>query len=74
MEAAFLGHARLGGHIDLAGRVLADDHDGDAGSHARSADQLVRQFLHAGDHLGRHCLAIYRLGHPPPPSIELVAA
>ena len=59
-----LRHAALGRDIDLARRVLADDHHGEAGLDAGAGLERGRAGLHGRDHGGGGQLAIDDGGEP----------
>ncbi len=63
MEAAFLGLAAFGSHVNLARRIFADDHHGNARNHAGRGHQLFGFGLHRGNHILGELLAINQLSH-----------
>ena len=71
VEAALFGHAAFRSDIDLAGRILADDHDRKAGLDARLFPEDVRGRLDLLDNVGRNCLAVYPLCHELLPTSSL---
>ena len=67
MEAAFLRLPALGGDIDLARRIFADNHDREAGLNAVRRNQFGRQVLDLGDDLFRDFFSVDDFSHEPLP-------
>ena len=63
MEAALLGHPALRRHIDLAGRILADNDHGQAGHDTLAASQFDGKLPDPCDHVFRNRPAVDDFRH-----------
>ncbi len=70
-EATFLGHLALRGHVGVAGRIIADDHNGKTGLDAILLLQNLRRRLDGLDHGPSHFLAINHSRHGASPDVRL---
>jgi len=65
-EAALLGHAALGGDIDMGGRIIADNHHGEARPGAGLCLERRTGRTHLFDHARRDGFAVNHLRHGHP--------